>query len=127
MKKIALLFIVIFILTGPFLSIAYSLNLELQVKDFECEDGKIVVHYGLVNTYGHDFNNVTLGFKVMEDEKSIACKQLNVVVPKDADGLEINEVVINTTCSDKKYSLKSSIFIYGIKRYKIEEWFSDCN
>jgi len=127
MKKITFLLIAISILTGPFLSIAYSLDLELQVKDFECvEDGEIVVHYGLVNTYGYDYNNVTLGFKIVQYEKPIACKRLNVVVPKDADGSEINEFVINAPCSDKTYSLKSAIFYY-IKRYKIEEWFSDCN
>jgi hypothetical protein len=126
MKNISCLLIAICILTGPFLSKAYSGDIQLQVKDFECaEDGKIVVHYSLVNSFGFEYNNVILGFKVVEDGKPIACNELKVVVPKDADGSQINELTINTPCSEKGYSLESAIFYY-IKRYKIDEWFSGC-
>lgn len=126
MKKFSVLLIAIFFLIGPFRSHAHSGDLQLQVKDFECvEDGKLVVHYSIVNTFGFDYNNVSLCFKLVEDEKPITCKELKVTVPKDADGSQVNELVLNVPCSNKSYSIKSAIFFYT-KRYKIEEWFSDC-
>jgi hypothetical protein len=126
MKKIAFLIFVIFSLGGPFLSAAHSGSIELLVKDFECvEDGKIIIHYSLNNTFNFEYPNVTLGFKILEDEKPVACNESKVTVPTDADGSDILEIVINAPCSGKSYNLKSAIFYY-IKRYKIDEWFSDC-
>jgi|WetSurMetagenome_2_1015567.scaffolds.fasta_scaffold140766_3 hypothetical protein len=126
MKKLSVLLFVIPFLIGPFLSSAHSGDLQLQVKDFECiEDNKLVVHYTIVNTFGFDYKNVSLGFKLVEDDKTITCKELKVDVPKEADGSQINDLVLNVPCSNKSFSIKSAIFYY-VKRYKIEEWFSDC-
>jgi hypothetical protein len=126
MKKFSVLLIAIPFLIGALLSDAHSGDLQLQVKDLECvEEGKLVVHYSIVNTFGFDYNNVSLGFKLVEEDKPITCKELKVTVPKDADGSQINELVLNVPCSNKGYSIKSTIFYYS-KRYKIDEWFSDC-
>jgi hypothetical protein len=126
MKKFSILLIAIPFLIGALFSDAHSGDLQLQVKDFECvEEGKPVVHYSIVNTFGFDYNNVSLGFKLVEDNKPITCKELKVTVPKGADGSQINELILNVPCSNKSYSIKSAIFYYT-KRYKIEEWFSDC-
>jgi hypothetical protein len=126
MKKLSLLIITVPFIIGLFLSNAYSGDIQLQVKDFECvEDGKIVVHYSLNNTFGFDYNNVSLCFKLVEDDKPIACKELKITIPKEADGSKLEELVINAPCSNKSLSLKSAVFYYT-KRYKIEEWFADC-
>jgi hypothetical protein len=126
MKKIAFLLFTFGILIFPLLKFAHSGDIELQVKDFECvEDDKIIVHYSFVSSYDFEYPNVTIGFKLMENNKPIVCKQLKVTVPKNADGSELNEFVINAPCSGKKYNLDSAIFYY-VKNYKIEEWFSDC-
>jgi hypothetical protein len=127
MNKIRVILIVIPFLIGLIISgNAYSGDIQLQVKDFECvDDGKIVVHYTLVNTFGFDYNNVSLCFKLVEDEKAVACKELKVVVPVDADGSKIDEFTIQLPCSNKDFSLKSAVFYYT-KRYRIDEWFSEC-
>jgi hypothetical protein len=126
MKKITFFIIAILILSCQFVSKAYSGEIELLTSDIECsEDDKIVVHYSLKSTYDFEYPNVTLGFKVVEDGKTIACKEIKVVVPKDADGSEMKELVIDTTCDGKQLTLQSAVF-YRIKRYKIDEWFADC-
>ena len=127
MKKIMFLLNAILILSGLFLSKAYSGEIEIFTSDIVCsEDDKIVVHYSLKSTYDFEYPNVTLGFKVVEDGKTIACKEIKVVVPENADGSEIKELVIDVPCDGKKLTLQSAVF-YRIKRYKIDEWFADCN
>jgi hypothetical protein len=112
--------------SGLFAPPAFAGEIELTVKDLECEeDGNLIIHYSLINSFDFDYPNVTLCFKILEDEKPIICKELKVTVPKGTDGSEINDVVLNLPCTGKKYDLKSMIF-YNVKRYKIEEWFSDC-
>ena len=127
MKKITFLFVAILILSGPFLLKAYSAEIELLTSDIAClEDNKIVVHYSLKSTYDFEYPNVTLGFKIVEEGKTVACKELKVVVPKEADGSEINEFVIDVPCKGKNLTVQSVVFYY-IKRYKIDEWFAGCN
>lgn len=126
MKKTAILLIALSILSGPFLSTSYSGEIQLQVKDFECtEEGKIAIHYGLISTYNFKYNNVTIGFKVMDGEKLVTCKRIKTTVPEGADGSETNELIIDVPCADKNLTLESAAFYY-MKKYKIDEWFSDC-
>jgi hypothetical protein len=113
-------------LIGIFLSSAYSGDIQLQIKDFECvEDGKITVHYTINNTFGFDYNNVSLCFKLVEDEKPVVCKEMKITIPKGADGSEVKELILNASCLNRNLSLKSAVF-YMAKRYRIDEWFSDC-
>jgi hypothetical protein len=126
MKRNYLLIIISAFLVGLFVPTAYSGEIQLQVKDFECvEDGKIAVHYSVNNTFGFDYNNVSLCFKLVEDDKPIACKEIKITIPKETDGSEVKELILNASCSNRSLSLKSAVF-YMAKRYRIEEWFSDC-
>ena len=114
-------------LTGPLLSTAHSGEIKILVKDCKCiEEGKIVVHYGIISTFGFDYNNVTLGFKITEEGKTVACKKMKIVVLKGSDGTEINELIFNVPCSGKSYTLQATAF-YDVKQYKIDKWFSDCD
>jgi len=127
MKKLILLLIAIPILAGLFFPVAYAGEIKLIVKNFQCtEEDKIIVEYGLINTFGFEYNNVTLGFKLVEEGKSIACNQTKVIVPKGADGTEIKELTITVPCAGKNLNLETAAFYY-VKKYKIDEWFSDCN
>ena len=127
MKKINRFIMAIFILAGPFLSIAYSGEIKLSVNDVKCvKDGEIAVHYGLNNTFDFDYSNVTLGFKVLKEGKPVACKELKVTVPKGADGSKIYELKIDVPCAQESYSMESAVFYYVQKRYMLEQWFSDC-
>jgi len=127
MKKILFLIVATSLFICQSISDANSGEIKLVVKNLQCsEDNKIIVEYGLINTFGFEYPNVTLGFKLMEEGKSIACNQIKVAVPKDSDGTEIKELVITVPCSGKDLSIQSAAFYY-IKKYKIDEWFSDCN
>jgi hypothetical protein len=126
MTKMTFFLIFMFICLCPFHSIAISGEIKLVIKDFEClEDGKMKVHYGLVSDYDFDYPNVTLGFKVTDGKKTVACSEIKATVPKDSDGSKIEEIIIDSPCSGKSYDLKSAVFYY-VKRYRIDEWFSDC-
>lgn len=126
MKKTAIILIALSILSGPFLSTVDAGEIKLQLKDFECtEEGKIVIHYGIISTYNFEYNNVTLGFKVMEGDKPVTCRRIKTTVPKGADGSETNELIIDVPCTGKNYNLESAAFYY-IKQYKIDEWFTGC-
>jgi len=46
-----------------------------------------------VSTFDFEYSNVTLGFKIVEDGKPVACSEIKVIVPKGADGSEINEII----------------------------------
>jgi hypothetical protein len=126
MKKIAIVFMVI-IMSCFFIFKAYPSEIQIFTSSIDCtEDDKIVVHYSLKSTYDFEYPNVTLGFKVLEEGKTVACKEVKMSVPKESDGSEINEVVIDMPCEGKKFTVQSAVF-YNIKRYKIDEWFADCN
>jgi len=126
MKKIMFLLTAILVLSVLFISKAHPGEIEIITSDIVCsEDDKIVVHYSLKSTYDFEYPNVTLGFKVVEYGKTVACKEIKVVVPKDADGIEINEVIIDIPCDGKDFTLQAAAF-YHMKRYKIDEWFGDC-
>lgn len=126
MKKTAILLTALSILSGTFLSAASAEEIKLQIKDFKCtEEGKMVIHYGIINTYNFEYNNVTLGFKVMDGDKTVLCRRIKTTVPKEADGSETNELIIDVSCTDKHFNLESAAFYY-IKQYKIDEWFTGC-
>lgn len=127
MKKTAILFNALFILLIPFIYSAYAGEIKLQLKDFECtEEGKIVIHYGIISTYDFKYNNVTLGFKLMDGDKPVTCRKIRTTVPKEADGSETYELIIDVPCSNKNYNLESAA-LYYMKQYKIDEWFSGCD
>jgi hypothetical protein len=128
MNKIISLFLWIVIIAGPFGSVAFSQNLELVIKDLKCsDDGKIAVHYSLINPDDFDHLNVTLGFKINKDGKPIACKELQTIIPKGSDDSDVKELIIDAPCSDDiELTVDAQLFI-SVKRYLIEEWFSDCN
>jgi len=127
MKKTAILLVALSLLPCLFLSTAYAGEIKLQLKDFECtEEGKIVIHYGIITTYNFDYNNVTLGFKVMDGNEPVTCRRIKTTVPKGADGSEINELIIDVPCTGKNFNLESGAFYYT-KQYIIDEWFTGCD
>ena len=99
---------------------------EMVVKDYVClDDGNVRIRYGLINNRDFDVNNVILAFKILVDNKPVACKELKVTIPKGSDGSEIEEIFIETACKPKTFKLAYSAF-HLIKRYKIDNWFSGC-
>ena len=101
-------------------------NIELNIREFNClQDGNVVIHYSVVNTLNFDHPNVSLCFIITREGKSVACRELRVVVEKGADGSQVYETVIKAPCGQGSYGLKSAV-IYDAKRYQIEEWFAGC-
>lgn len=107
-------------------SLTQAKDVEMIVKDYEClKDGNVRIRYGLVNNRGFDVNFVTLAFKILIDDKPVACKELKVTIPKGSDGSEIQEIFIEAPCKPKAFKLGYAAF-HLIKRYKIDNWFSGC-
>ena len=128
MKKITFQVAAIFMLTGLFLSNAYSGDVSLEVKDFKYNrNGQVVVHYSLVNTYGFDYPNMTLGFKVTQNGKPFGCQRIKQSIPKDADGSEIIELVIDASTDGKQFNLQYVAFTGGVDFHKVDAWFAGCN
>ena len=126
MKK-TILFLAIFIISSAFLiAPSYAKDIELVVKSAEClDDNKVSIQYSVVNYRDFDRHNVSVAFRIMEDEKPIACKEVILSIPKEADGSEIYEAIIDTPCKEKPFNLQSTIF-HNVKRYRIENWFKGC-
>jgi hypothetical protein len=126
MKKY-ILSLSIIILAGVFPSSpSRAADIELDVKSAECiEDNKILIKYSIINYRDFDRPNVSIAFRIMSDEKPAACKEIIMVVPKNADGSKVYEAVIDKPCKEMDFHLESTIF-HNVKRYRIENWFSGC-
>jgi hypothetical protein len=129
MKKITFVVVVVFILTGLFFSNAYSgRDIKVEVKDVQDNgNGQIVVHYTLLNTYGFEYPNVTLGFKVIQDKKPIGCQRIKQAIPEKAAGTEILELVIDADTGGNPIEFEYVLFTGGIAFSKVDEWFAGCN
>ena len=101
-------------------------DLELSVKEFTCTDDGINITYSITNERNFTRPNVKIGFKVLVDNKPIGCKVVVIEVPYDATSDQFMEVTIPAPCKDKTYKLVSAVFGRIIKRYKIDNWISDC-
>jgi hypothetical protein len=129
MKKIIFVVAVIFVLTGLFFSYAYcGGDIKVEVKDLKNNgNGQIVIHYTLTNTYGFEYPNTTLGFKVSQDKKPIGCQRIQEPIPENADGTEIIELVIDADTGGKPIQFEYVLFTGGVDFNKVEEWFAGCN
>ena len=126
MKKIILVLYIAVFSSFLSLSITYAQDLDLVVKGSEChKDNKVLVKYGVINNKDFNRNGTTIIFKVMKDDKPIACKELKVTIPKGDDGSKIYETTVEAPCSDIDYKVESTILKY-LKRYSIDNFLSDC-
>ena len=127
MKKTIFFFSVLLYFTSPFLAPTYADDFKLNIHDFTCEEEEIVIHYSVINYINFDRQNVSLVFKIMKEEKPIACRELILTITKGADGSEINELIIDAQCEGKAISLKSSLFHDNSnynKQQRIDQFFS---
>ena len=129
MKKIILFYSAVLYFSGSLLSPIYAADFKLLIHDFTCEVEEVVINYSVVNYINFDRPNVSIVFKIIKDEKPIACRELIFTIPKGADGSDINELIIDAQCEEKSVSLKSSIFhdkTNYSKRDRIDQFFSGC-
>ena len=128
MKKYYFILIA-FIFTAGLLvtpSYAQDQDVRLVVKKTEClDENKILIQYSLINTRDFDRPHIVIGFKILQNEKPVACKKLTVTVPKGADGSEIYEVTVDRPCKDTTFRLVANMF-RNVKQYRIDEWFEGC-
>ena len=128
MKKYYLILFAVVFAAGLFLtpSSAQDRDVELVVKSTECtEDNKILIKYSLINSRDFDRPNIVIGFKLLENEKPVACKELTVTVPKGADGSEIHEITFDAPCKERTFRVVANMF-RNVKQYRIDEWFDGC-
>ena len=126
MRKISLLISLFLIITSLLLTSAHAKSVEIKLKDYEClENGGVQIQYGMINNKNFDIYNVILAFKILVDDKPVACKEIKVTVPKGSDGSDIQEILIESSCKPGAFKLGYAAF-YLIRRYKIDNWFSGC-
>ena len=127
MKKVIVFFIFLsFGLSLFSYTHAVNLGLNLKIKEFSLkEEGKFLIRYGMINTRNYDRYNVTVAFKILSEDKIVACRELKLTVPAGSDGSEIYETSIDADCKYEGARLRSMIF-QATKRYKIEEQLADC-
>jgi hypothetical protein len=120
------------IITGCFLFFclfqvsSYASDLELVISDVQrINEKEVVIKYGVISRKDFDLSNVSIAFKILVNDKPIGCKEVRSIIPEGSDGTDIQEATISTSSGDEAFKLESRIF-YSTKRYRIEEWFSDC-
>jgi hypothetical protein len=124
MRKIIIT--VCFLFVYFFQIFSYASDFELVINDVKrINEKEVVIKYGVKSRKNFDFPNVSIAFKIVANDKPIGCKEVISVIPKGSDGSEIKETTVSTSSGEEEFQLKSSLF-YSTKRYRIEEWFSDC-
>lgn len=119
---IAMCFLFVFLFQFP----SYANDFDLVINDVNrISEEEVVIKYGVISRKNFDFPNVSIAFKILVNDKPIGCKEIRSTIPKNSDGSGIQETTISTSSGDKEFKLSSRIF-YSTKRYRIEEWFSDC-
>lgn len=119
-----ILFAVLF--SSPLYGTASARDIEMIIRSVECQkDNKVLIRYSLINPRNYDYPNVSICFKITINEKPVACRELRVVIPKEADGSQVYETMMEAPCGTEKYNLRSMV-LHNVKRYSIEEWFSGC-
>jgi hypothetical protein len=124
MKKLIIIAVLlaVFFIAG----ISHAKDIALKVIRAECAEGKgVTITYTVRNYKNFDRRNVSVLFKIMEEESPAACKEVTMTVPKDADGTKEYETTIETACDGKPVKLRSTI-LHNVSRYKIEEWMKGC-
>lgn len=119
---------VIFVLTGLLFSYAFGGEVKVEVKDIkDTGNGQVILHYTLTNTYGFDYPNTTLGFKIIQDKEPIGCQRIKQSIPENADGTEIIELAIDADTGGKPFEFQHVLFSGGVDFKKVNEWFAGCN
>ena len=125
MKK-NLYILIILLLSCLFVGTSYGSNPEVAIKESNCTKEGVLVKYGLINQENYDRPNITVIFKILEGGKTIGCKEINTSIPRNSDGSEIEEVLIDAPCAGKKTSITHRIYLGGSAKYTIESYKSDC-
>ena len=92
MKKYYIILFAVMFAAGLFLTPSYAQDkdIELIKRSAECtEDNKILIKYSVTNSRDFPRPNIIIGFKVLNGEEVVACKQIKITVPKNADGSEV--------------------------------------
>jgi hypothetical protein len=126
MFRIKLIITVCFLIVCLFQVPSHAVDFELVIKDVKrINEKEVVIKYGVISKKTFDFPNVSVGFKILIDDKPIGCKEVRSTIPKNSDGTDIQETTVSTSSGEEAFKLESRIF-YSTKRYRVEEWFSDC-
>lgn len=124
MSKKKLLWTFSAVLFFSFLSPALGENLDLDVKDFTCSDGKYGLKFGVINHYTYD-RNPTIAFKLVRGEQILGCQTVSLNVPAGADGSELQEVYFHLPCKQEGVTIRFRIFERR-DRNRVGVWTADC-
>ena len=124
MGKTLLFGVMLFLAPLLFLPCARAQDLELVLGDFYCLEGKYIVKFGVVNSYTFQ-REPTIGLKIIDGDKVVACEEITLSVPPGSDGTVIHEVTFSGPCSGGEFTLESRIVDQTV-RNRIGPWLSGC-
>ena len=116
----------IFLFLAGVSNYSYGKDLELFMKDFQCTGDGVKITYSIKNERDFVRPNIRVGFKILVDDKPIACKEVIIDVPVNSNEDQTMEVTIPAPCQDKSFKLISIVFGSSVKRYKIDNWMAEC-
>jgi hypothetical protein len=116
--------ILLLLLTLFFSPLAHGRNLDIDVKDFTCDGGKYYLRFGVINHYTYD-RNPTLAFKLVQGDRVLNCKTVDLYVPAGADGSNVQELYFDLGCEEEVVSLQFRVFERR-DRNRVGVWLADC-
>jgi hypothetical protein len=126
MSRIKLFITVCFLFVCIFPVPSHANDIELVIKEVtRISEEEVAIKYSVISNKDFDLPNVSIGFKIIIDDKPVGCLKIKTTIPNGSDGSDIKEAKIKISGEDKALKLESKIF-YMMKQYRIDEWFSDC-
>ena len=105
---------------------SFGMDLELSVKESKYTENEVKISYGIINKKNFPKRNVKIAFKILADNKPVACKEINLDVPANSTGDQIMEVIIPAPCENNSCKVAAQVFDSSIKKYRIDNWMSEC-
>ncbi len=119
-------FLGLLIVLACFSGNSFGRDLELILKESLNTENGVKISYGIINQKDFLRRNVTIAFKIMVDNKPAGCREVTLDVPANSTGDQIMEVTIPAPCKDKACKVAAQIFDSTARKYRIDNWMSEC-
>lgn len=105
---------------------SFGRDLELLIKSSEYTEKGVKISYGVISEKDFTMRNTKIVFKILVDGKPVGCGEVNLDVPANSTGDKIMEITIPASCENKECKVAAQIFDSTAKKYRIDNWMSEC-
>ena len=123
MQKI---FLGLFLVLACISNNSYGRDLDLIIKESLNTEEGVKISYGIKNQKNFLRRNVKVAFRILADGKPVGCRVVNLDVPARSTGDQILEVTIPAPCKEKSCKVSAQIFDSTARKYRIDNWMSEC-